>query len=90
MPHASLFEKPRKIKAKRTAKGHKNPRYVSALRAEKELKEFQDELDYTVFSKARIKREYTEERVSALLAKAQENLKNMTMLSIRPPWMPQE
>lgn len=90
MPHVSLFEKPKKIKAKRTSTGSVNPRYVTAMRAEKERKQFRDELEYTTFSKARIAREYTAERIKALLTKAQANLRNITALSLRPPWMPEE
>lgn len=89
MPHASLFEKPENIKAKRTSAGNRNSRYVTAVQAQREAKRMRAELKYTVFSKARIKKEYPPEKVQDLLQRAAANLKNMTTPSMLSPWTPQ-
>jgi hypothetical protein len=76
---ANLFEPPQTVKAKRTAKGCRNPRYVTAVREAKAAKARMRELagNFTKWSRSKINREYTPARIQALLAAAQHNLKLM-------------
>ena len=92
MVSGNLFEPSKSIKAKRTKAGLKNPRFTTAVNHEAEAKLFRDDLkgQYKVLSQAQIKREYTVERIEDLLRRATANVKNMTMPSLRPPWMPVE
>lgn len=88
MPKANLFEHADKIRNKITNLGRRNPRFVTAVNEAKNRRMWLKDLagDFTVFSKAKIKREYTDERVEALLAAAQKNLKNMTTPNMRQGW----
>ena len=92
MVSGNLFESSKKIKAKRTKAGLKNPRFTTAVNHEAEAKLFRDDLkgQYKVLSQEQIKQEYTAERVEDLLRRATANAKNMTMPSLLPPWMPVE
>ena len=79
MIYSNLFEKPSQVKAKRTKAGFANPRYVTAVRAALQARIDQDDLHgtYRQLSQAQIKREYTPEKVEALLAAGNENLARM-------------
>ncbi len=92
MIHGNLFERPDKIINKLTKMGLRNPRYVTAVReAANEKMKLKDLAgDYKILSKAQIKREYSQERIEDLLARARKNIKNMTDPGIRPGWMPTE
>lgn len=92
MVHGNLFEIPGKILNKTMKNGKPNPRFTTAVNEAKEQRIKLKELvgNFQVFSKARIAREYTPERVAALLAAAQRNLQAMRGPSIRPAWMPEE
>lgn len=73
----NLFEKPETIKARRTSRGGRNPRYVTAILERKAALARMKELSFKIWTKKEIKQEYTDERVEALLKAARANLKLM-------------